>query len=496
MLSFASPRKLDRKECLIMTLVPLELPVKVANALKYSLQRAQLRAMQLKLPSLPLLLPGKNTLPTPLTSRPRLRGVAWTGNLLVLIFVAGFGIWAVFAPLKSAAVAVGVVEAESSRKTIQHLEGGIVQQIYVHNGDLVSNGQTLIKLDDTKPRTELVGIQGQLWDAQASRARLVAEQANEMQLLFPPELEQLAPHNPAVNAIVVGQRRIFEARRDVYRSEIAITHEKMGQVKEEITGLAAQKMALSSRIEITRQQLDMINPLVKKGLERKTSVLNLAREKADLDGQLGETMAQMSRAYQVINEAQANLVKLESDRQNEIAKELRETENQLFLLSERYRAINDQLIRTDIKAPENGIVMDLRIHTTGGVIGAGEPLLDLVPQDGNMIVSAHVRPEDINLVRPGLNAQVHLLPYDQRRVPLLEGQVTYVSADRLIDKQTGQPYYAATIRVTDDELMQAGDVEMIPGMPVQALIETGESSVALYAVRPLLDSFHRAFREN
>jgi len=235
---------------------------------------------------------------------------------------------------------------------------------------------------------------------------------------------------------------------------------------------------------------------VKKGLERKTSVLNLAREKADLDGQLGETIAQMSRAYQVINEAQANLVKLESDRQNEIAKELRETENQLFLLSERYRAINDQLIRTDIKAPENGIVMDLRIHTTGGVIGAGEPLLDLVPQDGNMIVSAHVRPEDINLVRPGLNAQVHLLPYDQRRVPLLEGQVTYVSADRLIDKQTGQPYYAATIRVTDDELMQAGDVEMIPGMPVQALIETGESSVALYAVRPLLDSFHRAFREN
>ncbi len=146
-----------------------------------------------------------------------------------------------FAPLKSAAVAVGVVEAESSRKTIQHLEGGIVQQIYVHNGDLVSNGQTLIKLDDTKPRTELVGIQGQLWDAQASRARLVAEQANEMQLLFPPELEQLAPHNPAVNAIIVGQRRIFEARRDVYRSEIAITHEKMGQVKEEITGLAAQK---------------------------------------------------------------------------------------------------------------------------------------------------------------------------------------------------------------------------------------------------------------
>jgi HlyD family secretion protein len=307
---------------------------------------------------------------------------------------------------------------------------------------------------------------------------------------------RLVSKNPAVNAIVVGQRRIFEARRDVYQSEIAITHEKMEQVKQEITGLVAQKLALSSRVEITRQQLDMIDPLVKKGLERKTSLLNLAREKADLDGQFGETTAQISRAYQVINEAQANLIKLESDRQNEIAKELRDTENQLFLLNERYRAIDDQLNRTAIKAPETGIVMDLRIHTTGGVIGAGEPLLDLVPQDGNMVVSAHVRPEDIHLVHPGLNAQVHLLPYDQRRVPLLKGKVTYVSADRLLDKVTGQPFYAATIRVTDDELMQAGDIEMIPGMPVQALIETGESSVALYAVRPLLDSFHRAFREN
>ncbi|MBA8821061.1 hemolysin secretion protein D [Ochrobactrum sp. P6BS-III] len=479
-----------------MALVHLDVPLRVANAFKSYLAPVAQQLMLWRLASPPIRVHQRNTLPAPLTSRPRLRGVAWTGNMLVLTFLAGFGLWAMLAPLKSAAVAVGIVEAETSRKTIQHLEGGIVQQIYVHNGDLVSSGQVLIKLDDTKPRTELVGVQGQLWDAEASRARLVAEQGNETELVFPSELVRLVSKNPAVNAIVVGQRRIFEARRDVYQSEIAITHEKMEQVKQEITGLVAQKLALSSRVEITRQQLDMIDPLVKKGLERKTSLLNLAREKADLDGQFGETTAQISRAYQVINEAQANLIKLESDRQNEIAKELRDTENQLFLLNERYRAIDDQLNRTAIKAPETGIVMDLRIHTTGGVIGAGEPLLDLVPQNGNMVVSAHIRPEDIHLVHPGLNAQVHLLPYDQRRVPLLKGKVTYVSADRLLDKVTGQPFYAATIRVTDDELMQAGDIEMIPGMPVQALIETGESSVALYAVRPLLDSFHRAFREN
>jgi HlyD family secretion protein len=140
--------------------------------------------------------------------------------------------------------------------------------------------------------------------------------------------------------------------------------------------------------------------------------------------------------------------------------------------------------------------MDLRIHTIGGVIGAGEPLVDLVPREGRLIVTAHVRPEDIHLVHAGLEAQVHLLPYNQRRVPLLRGEVEYVSADRLVDKQSGQPYYEATIRVTDERLAKMKDVELVPGMPAQALIETGKSSVAFYAVRPLLDSFNRAFRED
>jgi HlyD family secretion protein len=231
-------------------------------------------------------------------------------------------------------------------------------------------------------------------------------------------------------------------------------------------------------------------------LERKTNFLNLGQQKADLEGQIGETAAQISRAYQVISEAQANLVKIESDRQNEIAQGLRDTESQIMQLSDRLEATDDQLARTDVKAPEAGVVVDLRIHTTGGVVGAGEPLLDLVPADDRLIVSARVRPEDINLVHPGLRAQVHLLPYNQRRVPLLMGQVAYVSADRLVDKQTGQPYYAATIQVTDERVTKTREVEMVPGMPAQALIETGQSSVALYMLRPLLDSFNRAFREN
>ena len=270
----------------------------------------------------------------------------------------------------------------------------------------------------------------------------------------------------------------------------------MRQVQQEIIGLGAQKASLADRAEISRQELESAASLVTKGAERKGRIFILNREKADIEGQAGEVDAQISRAYQVISEAQGNLVKLQSDRLNEVAQGLRDTESQILQLSERLRAIDDQLARTEIRAPEDGVIMDLRIHTAGGVVGAGEPLVDLVPRDAPLVISAHVRPEDINLVRPGLEAQVHLLPYNQRRVPLLKGTVDYVSADRLVDKQTGQAYYAATIRVTDERLAKMHDVALVPGMPAQTLIETGKSSVAFYAIRPLLDSFNRAFRED
>ena len=432
----------------------------------------------------------------PPTPMPRLRKVALVGNLLIGVFIIGFGTWAVFAPLKSAAIASGLVEPESSRKTIQHLEGGIVRQILVKNGDAVKSGQVLIQLDDTKARSERDSLQGQLWDAMASRARLLAEQKGLDRVIYPEDLEDLRHRLPSVDGILSGQQRIFETRRQVLQSEISITQKKMEQVQEEITGLTAQKASYTERVEISRQELETVSPLAAKGLERKTRLLVLNREKADLEGQLGQIIAQISRAYQVISESQAYLVKLESDRLNEVAQGLRDTETQVLQLSERLRAIDDQLMRAEIRAPQDGTIMDLRIHTTGGVVGAGEPLVDLVPLDDRLVVSAHVRPEDINVVHPGLEAQVHLLPYNQRRVPLLRGVVEYVSADRLVDKGTGQPYYAATIRVTDERLPKMHDVELVPGMPAQALIETGENSVAFYALRPLFDSFNRAFRED
>jgi len=426
----------------------------------------------------------------------RLRHVAWTGNLLVGVFVVGLGIWSVLAPLSSAAIASGVVETEANRKTIQHLEGGIVRRILVRNGDAVSAGQVLIKLDDTKPRSERDSLRGQLWDAEARQARLTAEQDGSDHVAFPPDLVEQAGNYRVIRDILDGQQNIFDARRQVMQSEIVITQQKIKEVLEEIAGLSAQKASLVERNTISHQELETVSMLTEKGLERRSRALVLAREKADIGGQIGEVSARISRAHQVISESQSYIVKLRSDRLNEVALTLRDTENQLAQLRERLNAIDDQLARTEIRAPDDGVIMDLRVHTTGGVIGAGEPLADLVPDAGALVVAARVKPEDIAQVHAGLEAQVHLIPYNQRRVPLLKGTVSYVSADHLVDRQTGHSYYAATIRVTDERLGRMPGVEMVPGMPVRAMIETGTSSVALYALRPLIDSFNTAFREN
>jgi HlyD family secretion protein len=425
--------------------------------------------------------------------RDRLCDIVWTGNLLVCCFVLGLGSWSTFAPLESAAIASGTIEPESSRKTIQHLEGGIIGRILVADGDVVRAGQTLITLENTKAGAEVASLRGQLSDAMAREARLMAEQGGRERVVFPPELETAEYESSSVAAVLAGQQKIFETRRQVFQSQAAVIGEKRSQVEKEIEGLKAQESAAARRVLIVRDEADTVAMLVSKGLERRPRLLSLEREMADIEGRRGEINAQISRAGQVISESQTNLLKLENDRQNEIAQSLRDVQSQIFQLRERLQAADDQLSRTAVKAPEDGVITDLRVHTPGGVIGAGAALMDLVPRQDRLVVTARVRPEDIDVVRPGLDADVNLLPYNQRRVPRLHGNVAHVSADRLLDKRTDQPYYATRIRVQD---RQVDGIKIVPGMPAQVFIKTGRGTVALYALKPLLDSFNGAFRED
>ena len=356
-------------------------------------------------------------------------------------------------------------------------------------------GQVLIGLDDTKARAEVQSLQGQLWDAMAREARLQAEQQGHERVSFPLGMETARNGTATVASVLTAQQNIFETRRQVFQSQLAVIREKRLQVDKEIVGLKAQETAVVQRVGIAREELDMVATLVNKGLERRPRLLGLEREVADIQGRRGEIAAHISRAEQVISESHATILKIESDRQHEIAQSLREAQNQVFQLSERLLAAEHQLSRTEVKAPEDGVITDLRVHTPGGVIGSGAPLMDLVPRQDRLIVTARVRPEDIDVVHPGLNADVHLLPYNQRRAPVLKGIVTHVSADRLVDKRTDQPYYATKIRVQDLRVVDH-DIRIIPGMPAQVFITTGRGTVALYALRPLLDSFHSAFSED
>jgi HlyD family secretion protein len=427
---------------------------------------------------------------------PPLGRVAWAGNFLLFGFVLGFAIWSVFAPLESAAIASGVLETESSRKTIQHLEGGIVRDILVREGDIVTVGQPLIRLDSTRPRAEVQSLRGQFWEARAREARLLAERDGKEVLSFSDEFEAATQENTSLIDSMAGQQEIFQARRQVLRSQLALVREKIAQVEKEIIGLTAQKVAAAKRADIARQEFAAVSTLVEKGLERRPRLLALEREMTEIDGRAGELAAQISRAHQVISEAQAMLIKLKNDQQNEIVQSLREAQSQIFQLGERIQSVADQLSRTEVKAPEPGIITELRVHTPGGVIGPGTPMMDLVPRHDRLIVIARLRPEDIDVVHLGLHADIHLLPYNQRRVPPLKGEVSYVSADRMLDKRTDQPYYTAKIRIADERVAALKDVALMPGMPTQVFIKTGRSTVAVYALRPLLDSFNGAFRED
>ncbi len=431
--------------------------------------------------------------PTPFM---RIRWLACTAFALVAVFIFGFGAWSVTAPLESAAIASGSIEAETSRKTVQHLEGGIVSKILVKDGDMVQAGQPLIQLDDTKARASAQSLRGQLQEAQAREARLLAERDGHESIQFPLPLRQATEQDPQLKEVLAGQQRIFESRRQLHQSQLAVLVQRQQQISRQLLGLRFQVTAAEKRGEIIAKEMEAIAPLVAKGIIAQPRKLTLEREQAEIEGRKGQAQEEAARAEQGVGEARAQILKLRSDRDAEIAQGLREAQALVFQLTERSEAAQDVLARTFVRAPEDGVVTDLRIRTPGGVVAEGQALLDIVPKHDRLIVTALVRPDDIDVVHPGLQAQVRLMPYKHRRVPPVEGRLTYVSADRITDKATERSYYTARIRLDESALAALPGVEVMAGMPVEVLITTGKFTAAGYLLRPVLQSFNRAFRED
>jgi membrane fusion protein, epimerase transport system len=423
------------------------------------------------------------------------RNVVRSGYLIIFAFFGIFGGWAAYAPLESAAVAPGVVSVETKRKTIQHLEGGIVERIYVQDGIEVEQGQVLVRLDDTQAKANLDLLNGNFMSLSALEARLTAERDGKETIRFS-ESMMLRADEADISEMLIGQQNIFLTRREAVAAQIAILEQGVAQYQEEVKGLEGQIKSEVQQLKLLDDELAGVQKLLDKGLARRPRLLALQRQKAEVQGQQSQNSARIARVMQSIAETRLRMSEVKVSMANEVVEKLREVQSERVDVAERVRAADDVLLRTTIRAPMNGTVVELKIHTQGGVIAPGAPILDIVPSADQLIVEAQVDPNDIDVVYPGLLARVRLSAFSQRTVRPIEGRVLSVSADRLINQNTGQPYYTAIVELTEDPQKVIGDAPLHPGMSAEVMLVTGSGTALDYMLAPISRTFERALREN
>lgn len=430
----------------------------------------------------------------PLPPAPPTGRVVAAGLALLLGGFGGFGTWAALAPLSSAAIAPGVVAADSNRKTVQHLDGGIVAEALVTEGDRVAAGQPLLRFDDLDSRLAVTVLEEQLWSLLAQEARLEAERDG---LEVPALPTALAPvvAEPKVAAILAAQARILTTRRAGLDGREAVAQRRIAQLEAQIAALEAQRAAAFRQRELIAREEQAVAEMVSKGYERQSRLLALMRQSAGLEGTVGEHANRIAQAREAIAQAEQEILAAQADFRSSVATDLRDTQARRSECMEKLTAARMRLARRDLLAPDSGVVLNLRAIVPGTVVAAGAPILDLVPADDRMVVDVRVSPTDIDVVHAGLPAKLVLTAYKGRTTAQLDGVVIRVSADALTDTRTGQPFYSARIGVDTDGGPLPDGVRLLPGMPVEAMIVTGERTLLRYLVQPIADSFRRAFRE-
>ncbi len=427
------------------------------------------------------------------SAQPRTGGTTLFGFAAITIFFGAFVAWSSLAPLSEAAIAPGMIKVEGTRRTIQHLEGGIVRDILVRDGDRVRAGQVLMRLDDIRAGTDLETLRSQRWALMAQDVRLAAELADERTITFPAELREAA--EPRAQDAIAGQTAVFEARRAALVSQISVQEARIGQQDAIIAGATGQLRSQRAQLELIRQEEGMTRTLVQQGLQRLPTLLALQRSAAALEGQGEDLQAQLDRAGQAISEARNTIDSIVGQRRQEVAAERREIRVRLGEVEERLRAAQDIAVRRDIVAPEDGTVLNLRLFTVGAVVRPGDPVMDLVPLQDRLVAEVNIQPFDIDVVHVGLQAEIRLPAFKQRLVPYLHGHVTFVAQDVTTDERTRATYYRANVLIDPEQLAHLPGVQLVPGMPVEAMIQIGERSFLRYITQPIRDSFTRAFRE-
>jgi HlyD family secretion protein len=416
------------------------------------------------------------------------------GSILVGVLVIGLGGWASTAQISGALIAQGSVVVDTNVKKVQHPTGGVVGELFVRDGDHVKAGDVLLRLDETVTRANLAIVNKGLIELYARKARLAAERDGADTMAVPPELAN-RQNELEVKEALGSERKLFDLRHQDRLGQKQQLQERITQLQQQISGLAAQQAAKDKGIALTEQELQGVRDLWQKNLVQLNRLTSLQRDEARLEGERGQIVAQAAEAKGKIAEIQLQIIQVDQDLSSDVAKELRETDGKIGEYVERKVAAEDQLKRTDIRAPQGGIVFQSTANTVGGVIAAGDPIMLIVPESDNLTVEVKVDPQGIDQVQLGQTVVLRFTSFNVRTTPEINGTVSRIAADTSTDQRTGQSYYLVRIAMTAQELKRLGDGKLTPGMPVEAFIETGERTMMSYLVKPLHDQLMRAFRE-
>ncbi len=416
-------------------------------------------------------------------------------GMAVLISTVGIlGAWSYFAPISSSAAAPGFVTVKSHSKTVQHLDGGIVKELIAKDGDIVNEGDVLLILDGTDIKAQLEILRGQQITLAAQAARLSAERDRLGQVVYPKEVQNM--NDARVVEARQGENQIFNARKNAHEGEVSVLNQRISQLSSRIQGLQGQR---SSKQELKVSYTDEVKDLrelVADGFADKQRLRDIERNLASVTGEIASLTSEIASSEMQIGETRLQIMQVQKQFQEEVADKFGEVQAQLYDVNQRLAATNDKVNRIQIKSPSAGRVMGMSVHNVGSVITPGKPILDIVPQGEELIIDARVSPMDIDRVHIGLLAEVRFSAFKQALTPKTEGKLIGLSADRITDERTGQPYYEAKIELTPESYTKLGDLELLPGMPADVLINTGERTVFEYLMQPITNAFSRAFIED
>ena len=421
------------------------------------------------------------------------------GLVAVLLLFGGVGVWSVLAPLDSAAIGSGLVIVENYRKPIAHLEGGIVKEVRIREGQHVHKGEVLLTLEDIQPRSQLDQVQGQWLLSLAHEARLTAQRDGKSRIAYPTALTARKNDSRAAEAMRL-QDQTFQVRKRALDGEIMLYRRQIDQLKQKLIGLNEQKSMREKLVRSFEKERGDLQILASQGYAEMQRVREMERNLAQNEGQRASLESDMSSVELEIGSAELKILRIEQEFQREVAKELAEVQAELFSLNERNRALSDTVKRTTVVAPDDGMVLELAVHTPGEVIRPGQHVLNIVPANEQLMVEVRLMPQDIDQIIVGQTAEVRFSAFRQREMPKIEGKLVMVSADRLIDEtsQDRHPYYLARVVVTPKGIRDLVNLklELVPGMPADVFIKTGSRTFWRYMTAPFSDLLVRSMRED